>query len=169
MLARKLTLALTLCISLLTVQAVAQSSLADLVNEAGADWMFGTWQGTGDDGTSVSHTFTWELDKKVIIMRGQMGDLAYMGMTAVDPDTYEPKYTGYDNRGGAASGVWGEESGEVVLRLVAKNPTEGKIKMAVVFAQKSGRLEMRIHGVDDWDDLQYPAWASVLLKKKTGN
>jgi hypothetical protein len=169
MLLRKCTLALALCFSLLTAQAADQSSLAGLVSEAGADWLFGTWQGTSDDGTALTHSFAWDLNKEIIIMRGEMGEMAYLGVTAIDPDAGEPKYTGYDSQGGVSTGAWGEESGDVALRLEINNPTEGKNKMAVVFAQKSGGLEMRIHGVNDWDSLQYPAWASILMKKKAGD
>ena len=165
MLARTLTLALVFAGSVLT--ASAQQSLVDLVSEAQAEWLLGTWEGTMDDGSAVTHSFAWELDKKVIVMKGKLGEMAYLGVTAMDPGTNEPKYSGYDSRGGVSNGSWTEESGDVALTMESTNPTEGTRKFAVVFGKASGgKLEFRMHGIDDWGSLNYPAWGTIELKKK---
>lgn len=162
---RNTLLALALAGSFLA--AHAQSSLVDLVNEAQAEWMMGTWEGTTDNGDALTHSFAWDLDKKVIVMKGKASDMAYLGVTAIDPDTGEPKYTGYDNRGAVSKGTWGEESGDVALTIESNSPTDGKRKFAVVFGKAAGGgLELRMHGVDQWGYLQYPAWGTVKMSKK---
>ncbi|MCB1125697.1 MAG: hypothetical protein KDM81_04320 [Verrucomicrobiae bacterium] len=167
MLKRTITLALVLAGSCLA--AHAQPSLRDLVNEAQAEWMMGTWEGPTDDGQTLTHTFAWDLDKKIIVMKGKVGDMAYLGITAIDPETGEPKYSGYDSQGTVSKGTWSEESGDVALRIDGHSPTEGKRKIGVVFGKASGGgLQLRMHGVDQWGYLQYPAAMTINLKKKAG-
>ncbi|RME94946.1 MAG: hypothetical protein D6766_04545 [Verrucomicrobia bacterium] len=161
----KLTLAAALCG--LAVSLNAQPTLADLVAEAQADWMVGTWVGYADDGTQVTQTFSWDLDKQVIVMRGSAGDMSWMGVTSIDPTTGEPRYVGWDNRGTHSTGTWADEGGDVALRLESKQPDGQTRKMAVVFGRASGgRLEIRFHGVDQWGYIDYPARFSIQLKKK---
>ncbi len=162
-------IALSLALSSALVATHAQQSLVQLVNEAQAHWMMGTWEGTTDDGATLTHSFAWDLDRQVVVMRGKAGDMAYMGVTAIDPATGEPTYTGFDNRGAVSKGAWSEEAGDVALTLDSHSPTQGKRKMAVVFGRGSaGTLELRLHGVDDWGYLRYPAGAVVKMKKSTG-
>ncbi len=164
MLVKNLTLALALAGSLLT--ASAQQSLADLVSEAQAEWMFGSWEGWTDNGDKMTHSFGWELDKKVVVMKGKIGEMAYLGVTSMDPKTGEPKYAGYDNQGGVSKGTWADESGDLALTVESTSPTEGTRKFAVVFGKTSGGgLEFRMHGVDEWGYLNYPAMGSIEMKK----
>lgn len=160
-------IALSLLLSGAMVAVHAQQSLVELVDEARAHWMLGTWEGPTNDGTLLTHTFAWDLDRKVIVMRGKAGEMAYLGVTAIDPATGDPRYTGFDNRGAVSKGTWAEEAGDLALTLESHSPTDGKRKMGVVFGRGAdGGLELRLHAVDDWGYLRYPAGAVVKMKKK---
>jgi len=151
----------------LLITAQAQPSLADLVSEAQAEWMLGTWEGTTNDGTLLTHSFAWELDKKVILMRGKVGDMSYLGIASIDSATGEPKYVGFDSQGNQSKGTWADEGGDVALRLDSTGADGAKRKMAVVFGRATGGgLEMRLHQVDQWGYLDYPAGLTIKLKKK---
>jgi hypothetical protein len=165
MLLRKLMLGAALGGLLFSTQA--QPSLADLVSEAQAEWMFGSWEGTTSDGTALTHSFKWELDKKVVVMSGKAGEMSYLGIASMDQSTGEPKYVGFDNQGNQSTGTWADEGGDVALRLESTTPDGAKRKMAVVFGKASGGgLEMRLHQVDQWGYLDYPAGMTIKLKKK---
>lgn len=165
MLLRKLLLGAALGGWLLTTHA--QTTLADLVSEAQAEWMFGSWEGTTGDGTTLTHSFAWDLDKKVVVMRGKAGGTSYLGVASMDPVTGEPKYVGFDSEGSQSTGTWADESGAVALRLETTGADGTKRKWAVVFGRASGGdLEIRLHQVDQWGYLDYPAAMTVTLKKK---
>lgn len=145
----------------------AQPTLAGLVGEAQAEWMFGTWEATTGDGTAVTHSFVWELDKKIIIMRGKAGEMSYLGVSSMNAATGEPKYVGFDNQGNQSTGTWADEGGDVALRIESSGPDGEKRKMAIVFGRASGGdLEIRLHQVDQWGYLDYPAGMTLKLKKK---
>ena len=145
----------------------AQSSLADLVEQGQAEWMMGTWVGTTDNGTTFTHSFSWDLDKQIILMRGEIGDRSFLGITSLDSSTGEPKYVGWDSKGSTSKGTWGEENDGVALRLESTRPGGETRKFAVVFAKTDGgNLEVRFHTVDEWGYLNYPAMGSTTLKKQ---
>jgi len=159
---------LTLWAVCAALSAFAQSpgSLSDLVRDAGGDWMIGSWEGSTGDGGTLTHSFAWDLDKQVVVMRGKAGEMQYMGVTALDPSTKEPKYVGFDSRGSVSKGTWSEESGVLVLKLESENAESGKRKMAVSF-KKAGDadLEIGLHRVDDNGEVVQPAGGSITLKK----
>lgn len=154
-----------LCGGLLGLQA--QPSLVELVDEANANWMMGTWVGTMDNGATFTHTFKWDLNKQIIVMRGEIDDMSFMGVTSVDAETGEPKYVGWDSRGSHSKGTWADEGGEPALRIESKTSDGETRKMAVVFGRGTGgTLKIALHGLDEWGYLQTPAFATLELKKK---
>jgi len=106
-----------------------------------------------------------DLDKHVVIIRGQVGDkIKFMGITRLDPEIAEATYTGFDNRGGTSKGTWDMEGGDLVLRIEGVSPDGNTWRGAVVFAQAGDKkLEMRMHSLDQWGDLEYPARFSITL------
>ena len=150
------------------LSAFAQSpqSLSELVREAGGEWMIGSWEGSTDDGGTLTHSFAWDLDKQVVVMRGKAGEMQYMGVTALDPNTKEPKYIGFDNRGTVSKGTWSEESGTLVLKLESESAESGKRKMGVSFKKSGdGGLEIGLHRVDDAGSVVQPPGGTITLKR----
>jgi hypothetical protein len=134
----------------------AQQSLSDLVQEANAGWMIGSWKATTDDGGTFSMTFSWDLDKHVIVLHGKGDDLEFKGYSALQPGTDQVSYFGFDNRGVVSQGKWSMENDELTLRVESQTD-EGVRKMAAVFVSGSGGgLVVRLHRLDDSGDLISP-------------
>ena len=134
MIARYIVMGLLTLATCVGVQA--QTTLEDMVNQGDAAWMLGKWEGPSEDGTSVTLTFSWDLNKHVVVMHGKVGDeMEFKGFSAIEPGSGEVKYTGFDNRGTVTRGAWGMESGELTLRLESKT-AEGSRKAA----QKTQRI-----------------------------
>lgn len=146
--------------------AQAQQNLADMVSQADAEWMFGKWQASSDSGDTVALECSWDLDKHVVVLHGKMPDSEFKGYSALEPDSREVKYIGFDNRGTVTKGAWGMESGELTLRIESQS-AERTAKMAAVFTGSvSDGLEVRIHRVDDSGSIVSPARMTVKFKKK---
>ena len=153
------------------LSAFAQSpgSLSDLVRDAGGDWMIGSWEGSTGDGGTLTHSFAWDLDKQIVVMRGKAGDMQYMGVTALDPVSKEPRYVGFDSRGTVSKGTWSEDSGTLVLKLESESAESGKRKMGISFKKSGdGGLEIGLHRVDDNGAVAQPAGGTITLKKVKG-
>ena len=150
-----------------SVALQAQQSLEEVVQEAGVQWAFGRWKGQTENGDTIIQQVRWDLDKHIVAHRGQIGDqIKFMGITGVNPETGDATYTGFDNRGGTSKGTWTMEGGDLVLRIEGVSPDGNTWKGAVVFAQAGDKkLEMRMHSLDQWGDLEYPARFSITLTK----
>lgn len=165
MMTRYLALGLVACTAWMA--AHAQQSLADLVSEANADWMLGKWEAQTNDGNTVTLAFSWDLNKHVVVQQGKIGDMEFKGYTALDPNTSEPKYVGFDSRGSVSKGTWGVESGELTLRLEGQSRERGSYKMAVVYGgNATAGLKLRIHQVDQWGGLVSPESTALTFKKQ---
>lgn len=164
MIARRLVLSVLL--GVMCFGARAQESLSEMVSQANAEWMLGTWQGSSDDGNTVTIAFSWDLDKHVVVLQSKMGDVEIKGYSALDPVSREVKYVGFDNRGTVSKGGWGLEGGELTLRVESQTMERGPWKMAVVFAgEAASGLEARVHRIDDSGNLVTPARSTLKLKK----
>jgi hypothetical protein len=146
--------------------AQAQQSLAELVSEAKADWMLGRWEAQTDNGATITLNFSWDLDKKVVVLHGKLPDMEFKGYSALEPGAMQVNYTGFDNRGVVTKGSWGLENDELVLRAESRS-AERTWKMGVVFTGKDGQeLVLRLHGVGDSGELVSPARTTLKFKKQ---
>jgi hypothetical protein len=142
-------LALGLFVTSAWLNAQAQQKLADLVSEARAEWMFGKWEASTDDGTTVQLTVSWDLEKNVAILHGKYENVEFKGYSAVDPNSSEVKYVGFDNRGVVSKGSWGMENEELVLRYESTTWERGSFKMGAVFTgNPTDGLRLRLYRVD---------------------
>lgn len=163
MIARYVAIGLVACSAWLA--ALAQESLADLVDEANASWMLGKWEAEIDSG-KVTLEFSWDLDKHVVVLHGKTPDLEFKGYTAREPGSMnEVNYYGFDNRGSVTKGAWTLEGDELVLKVETRSATR-TTKMGVVFAgNATDGLVLRLHGLDTFGNLVTPARAELKLKK----
>ena len=161
----RLTLAGFLALSL-SLAARAQSSLVSLVDEANYGWVFGQWKATTDDGAVITLNITWDLNRKVAVLHTSAGDMESKGYTVLVPGAENPTYFGADDRGAVSRGDWNYEGGDLVLRLETSRPNESPMKWAAVFAGgPSTGLEVRMHGIESWGGLSYPANWTLKFKK----
>jgi hypothetical protein len=145
----------------------AQQSLADLVTEAKADWMFGAWEAQTDNGDSVRLNVSWDLEKHVVVLHVKVGDVESKGYTALDPASREARYSSFDNRGSVGKGSWGMESDELVLRTESQSPEQGARKAAFVFTGSASEgLQVRMHPINESGGLVTPARMTLKFKKQ---
>lgn len=161
-------LILTVCVSLgVLFQARAQRTLADLVAEAGAEWMIGEWVGYTGNGEPMTQKVSWDLDKHVVSMHFQSPMFEIKSMTGLDPATGQARYVGFSNRGGALSGTWQEEAGWPMLRLQGTNADGQSWKMALVYRRvDENAMAVEIYGLDDADHLIRPARNITEFKRR---
>ena len=147
--------------------AQGQQTLAELVDQAGAEWMIGNWVSEGENGQTIDLSFAWALDKHAILLDRKDSRWEIKSMTAVDPESGEVKYVGVSNQGAIILGTWSEESGNPVLKFHARGREGRSMKGAVLF--KSGgdqKLQVDYYATDDWNNLIEPAQAKFVFKPK---
>ncbi len=165
MIARYVSIGLLAC--LVSFSAHAQRSLESLVTEAGAEWMFGQWQASSDNGDSVTLNVSWDLDKHVAILHVKSTDMESKGYTVKDPKSEEIKYLSFDNRGSVGKGSWAMESGELVLRVESESADRGPWKAGFIFSGSASEgLKVSMHNVDSSGDLEKPARRTFKFKKQ---
>ena len=147
--------------------AQAQPKLADLVDEAKADWMLGKWEAATDSGGTVTLEFSWDLDKHVIVLHCKTPDMEFKGYSVLDPaGANEVKYFGFDNRGALSKGNWALEGSDLVLRVESQT-SERTVKMGAVFGGSASEgLQLRLHGIDSSGGLAQPARLALKFKKQ---
>ncbi len=161
-------LAICAVASVLSFSAYAQDSLESLVSNTKADWMFGKWQSETENGDKVTLAVSWDLEKHVIVLHVNAGDVEAKGYTVLEPKAELPKYYSFDNRGSVGKGSWNMENGDLVLRLETETPERGSRKSAFVFAgTPSTGLQVSMHNIDSSGDLATPARMTLKFKKQT--
>jgi len=103
---RRISLLITVLLTVSVVPAVAQETLGDLVAEYGYDWMIGKWAATSDEGRQVELEYKWILDKNAMCVNVTMGDFKYHGMIMYVASKEEVVQLGADNMGGTWKGAW---------------------------------------------------------------
>ena len=165
MMARYLTAFWLACLASLSAQA--QQSLAELVTEAKADWMFGQWEAQTDNGDTVRLNVSWDLDKHVVVLHVQAGEMNSKSYTVLDPASREARYVSFDNRGSVGKGTWGMESEELVLRTESQSSERGPWKVAFVFTGNASEgLQVRMHPINESGGLVTPARMTLKFKKQ---
>jgi hypothetical protein len=161
----KTQLIVALAAGLMTWTSQAQQTLVDLVQEANAGWMLGSWKATTDDGGTFVLSLSWDLDEHVVVLQGKGDEVEFKGYSALEPGTDQVSYVGFDNRGAVSKGKWGMEDNELVLRVESRSE-RGTWKMAAVFTSASGGgLNLRLHRLDDWGNLVSPEQTLLRFKK----
>lgn len=145
----------------------AQPTLAELVTEAKADWMFGSWEAQSDSGESVRLNISWDLDQRVIVLHVKTGEIESKGFTALDPTSHEPTYVSFDSRGSLGKGTWGLESEALVLRIESRSHEYSPRKLGFVFTgNATDGLQVRLHPMTTSGDLESPARLTLKFKKQ---
>ena len=143
----------------------AQQTLADLVQEANAGWMMGSWKATTDDGSAFTLNLSWDLDRHVVVMHGKGDDMEFKGYSALEPASDEVDFcrvrqSRRDQQGNVGHGRRGSGSEG------RSRSDRGTLKMAAVFASASGGgLNLRLHQIDQWGNLVTPEQTLLRFKK----
>lgn len=158
-----LVLALLSCLA----AAQGQQTLAEMVDQAGAEWMMGNWVSEDENGQAIDLSFAWALDKHAILLDRKDSRWEIKSMTAVDPESGEVKYVGVSNRGGIILGTWSEESGNPLLKFNVRGREGRSWKGAVLFKSAGDQnLLVEYFATDDSNNLVEPAQAKFVFKRK---
>ena len=151
----------------LTLQARAQQTLAGRVEEGGAAWMLGTWEGQTENGESFTQTFAWELDQHMILSSWQSPRMQTKGVILLDPLSGQVQYIASSNRGGLLKGVWAPEGDALVLTLTAIS-TDGETWRAAVSHRRidAETMQVEFYPIGDDGTRESTAAMSTQLKKK---
>ncbi len=159
---RHLFLVFAVCLISSLVQA--QQTLSDLVQEANANWIIGSWKASTDTGGTFRLDITWDLDKHAVVLHGKGDDIEFKGFSVLEPGSDQVSYFGFDNHGVVSKGMWSKENDELVLRVESRTD-EGARKMAAVFTSTVGGLDLRLHRLDDSGNLVAPEHVLMQFKK----
>lgn len=154
----------------ITGALLAQTRLERLVNEVQADWLLGRWSGETQSGERVNLQFQWGLSRHVVIIRGQIGQTQFMGVTSVDPESdFTADFIGFDSRGARIKGGWDQDyKGDLLLRLESVLPYGETTKWGCVFKKKSeNELEIKIQSLDRWGYPQDPPKSIISMKRES--
>lgn len=127
-------------------------NLGGVVAEAEADWLLGQW--SANDGTEVSVSFEWTLDKHVILVRFSSGDTQARGMITYRAAKEEVLYVSADNKGATGSGHWSLRTGHPTLFYEHHKP-DGEITKAGFLHRKvdDNTLVIEIYEINDAGEL----------------
>jgi len=157
---------LTILSASLTLTARAQTTLSDLVQEAYADWMFGEWKATTDNGSTMRLNVSWDVNKQLVVLHVKADDMESKGYTILEPGAEQPTYLGIDTRGAVSKGVWNYEEGAMVLRLTTHRHYEAPSKWAAAFSGSAAQgLQIKMHSLNSTGSLVYPANMTLKFKK----
>ena len=95
----------------------AQSSLGEMVEQEGLDWIIGSWIGEDQNGGAVTLSYKWELNKHAVTSHVKTEWVESKGMSAMCQQTGEPRYFAVDTNGSTSTGTWGVQAGNPVLRV----------------------------------------------------
>jgi len=151
----------------LSLDARAQVTLADRVSEGNAVWMLGTWEGQTESGDTFTQTFSWDLEKHMILSHWKGSSMETKGMILLDPESGEVEYLAASNRGGLLKGVWQPEGDALVLTMTAISQEGRTWKAAVVHRQvDANTMKVEFFPFDpDGNRASEPAMSTELKKK----
>jgi len=148
-------------------QARAQQTLGDLVEEAGLNWMIGSWVTTTDEGEKIQLIYKWELDKHLVTIQVKMPDYEYRGMIFYVPAKEQVVQVAVDNRGGSGKGVW-EPDGDKAVMKIEHTGTDGETnRMGLVHSKVNAEtMKMELYAMESTGELAEEPWATLEYKRQ---
>jgi L-ascorbate metabolism protein UlaG (beta-lactamase superfamily) len=135
---------------ILSSQALAQSSLRDMVTERGFDWLIGHWEAVNDQGQKINVVYSWELDGHMIAIDFKMDQFAYKGMIVHIPSRDSVVEVGIDNKNTSVKGTWEATDDKAISKTERTDASGNTIKATVYHSQPQAdtlKLDLYI-----WDE-----------------
>ena len=146
----------------LVLSAVSQEPLSQLMEESSTQWMIGNWEGQTDDGSALSQSFVYDLEKRIVISRTTNPGWSAIGITGVDPTTGQVNYTGYSSNGAALSGQWTAEEGVAVLKTKLARAEGEPTELALRYRQVDDKnMVVELLDLDSTGALVEPARGEI--------
>ncbi len=146
---------------------VAQEKLGDLVAAGGYDWIIGKWAATTDEGQKAESTFSWALEKCVVLNDLQIGDFQYEGLIMLPPGGGDAFDQGADTRGGLWKGSWSPE-GDGLARRVEHTGPDGQVRKGeIVYAKvDADTIIIAIYAADSSGNRNSEPWNKMTYKRQ---
>ncbi|GEM_PF-816093 len=141
---------LAMAVITLGSQGMAQTSLRDIVNESGFDWLIGRWEVEDDKGQKIQVAYTWELDGHMIAIDFKMEKFAYKGMIVNIPSRDTVVEVGIDNKNTSVKGTWDAIGNKAVSRTERTDAAGKTIKATAYHSQpRADTLKLDLY---IWDE-----------------
>lgn len=145
----------------------AAISLGDLAQEQGVGWLAGRWKATTDDGTEISLTYRWGLDKHVVFSDFKMGDTTSHSMIYYVPGEDKVVSISVDNKGNITSGEWDIKDG----KLISKNQYKGSDGQTMSIAYTIEKVDAKtmsfeMFGLENGEISDYSIWSTEFKRQK---
>ena len=161
-----------LCTAILLGLVVAPTALArnlgDVVQEAGAGWLIGTWQMEDEMGNKTTVSYRWALDKNLVMLDFRSARWNSKGMTFCDPAEDKVTYIAVDDRGGHLQGTWSLEGGNPLV-VYEHTDTEGHKRRVGVLHKRvdDNTFKGEMYEVLDSGQLASQPALTVEMKRKS--
>jgi hypothetical protein len=119
-------------LSLLVATAATARNLNDVIQEAGAGWLEGTWESHDEAGHTTTTAYHWALDRHAVMLQLQSTRVNSRGMIFFRAADDEVVYVAADNRGGTSRGTCQMIDGCPVILYQYTSETGDKLQVAVL-------------------------------------
>lgn len=166
----KMTKTALLLVTILVIcsgSAIAQTSLRDLAQEYGCNWLAGRWTATTDDGTEILLVYRWVCDGHAVVMDLKMGEYLSHGMIYYVPDDEKATAVSIDNRGGSSKGTWEVQGDKLVAKSEHTNADGEMRKSGAVYSKVDNKtIKIALYGLNDYDELDDEPWFTTEFKRQ---
>lgn len=144
----------------------AAGPLGDLVEQQGFNWLAGRWKATTDDGTEITLSYRWGLEKNVIFMDFKMGDTASHTMIYLS-DNDEVVSLGIDNKGNTSKAAWDVADSKLISKGQYKDPNGQTIGIAYTIERVDQKtMSLELFGVENGQLADYSWWSTEFKRQK---
>lgn len=163
---RKAIVVLAIVLMIPAAQAVAQESLADLMNQGGYGWILGNWVSDGDGGQQAQLAFKTELSGHMVTLQLKIGAYEFRGINIRKANEMLPILIGADNMGGTGKGSWDIDGDKAVLKYERTDPYGEVARIGFMYSNVDAEtMKIEIYDMDSQGQLgSYPN-NSMLYKR----
>lgn len=106
--------------------------LGDALKHVGWENIIGTWVDSDTKGRTLTTTYAWKFENKLIEVNSSYGDTKSASLMAFDPDNESVYVISGDNKGGGSMGRWSLDGDDAVLQIQFRTGDGGKGTMKLV-------------------------------------
>ena len=109
--------AVSVSLSAAGLSSSAEKNLGEILRESRFDRICGTWVDTETKGESVTTSFRWRFEDRVLEVTSELRELKTVALVGQNAQTGEVFHLGADNQGGSSIGNWRFEKGQATLEV----------------------------------------------------
>lgn len=161
------TFGVVVVLCLAAVAGSAQETLRSTLQNAGTDWVVGTWSGTNTAGQAVTVEYEWELDGRMLEIDLTLGDFSYKGLIFHDPAGGGIVEQGADSAGGVTRSTWKTKDGALISERVGTRPNGETVRVAVMNKRVDAEhVTATVHALSESGEIGADALDTVQLTRR---